>query len=141
MILLSVLVLSAMTVIALSVSDVVRNGILASRNQVDSTKAFFAAEAGAERILWEIWQNGYDPEDQSCNNNDYFCFGNPPLEYGIEECGPACDPFDSRNVALTNEASYYITYYYEDDGSNSTTTLYSYGNYKDKNTRVVKIIY
>ena len=53
MLLMTILVLASILTISLSLSAIVVNGLKMGVNQVHSTKAFFAAEAGAERILWE----------------------------------------------------------------------------------------
>jgi len=46
--------------IGLLMSVVTVNRIKAGTLQLNSTKAYFAAEAGAERILWELRKNGKD---------------------------------------------------------------------------------
>lgn len=136
MILLSVLVLSAMTVIALSVSDIVRNGILMGRTQVESTKAFFAAEAGAERILWEVWQYGLEP-GALCSSGDYFCFDN--TSYDILSCDPSppCPGGQTDDRLLTNGAHYSVIY----DFANPTTTMTSIGSYGGVSSRVIQLLY
>jgi len=47
----TMMILSSVLFIVLATSDVVRNGMIASKSQVHSAKAYFAAESGAERIL------------------------------------------------------------------------------------------
>jgi len=56
-ILLTLFLLSGMLVVVLSAASIIVSGIKMSRTQTQSTKAFFAAEAGAERALWEIRKN------------------------------------------------------------------------------------
>ncbi len=75
----TLLMLSSILVVALSVSDIVNIGLHINRNQVYSTKAYFAAEAGAEQVLSEIRSNGFDPRDDSsknCDDGDYISFNN-----------------------------------------------------------------
>ena len=137
----SMVVLTFILVVALGTSAIVRNGIIMGREQVESTKAFFAAEAGAERILWEIWQGGIDPGpgdgSGDCDDNPAdFCFDADPGI--INECVDGCTNEESQT--LNNSAQYSIGFEYEELGLNSTTTLSSIGSFKDVN-RVLKLIY
>jgi len=78
--LLTLLILSSILVIALGAANLIVPGIRMSRTQEQSTKAFFAAEAGAERGLWEVRKNSYtlpesDTEDifnGSLDNNSAY---------------------------------------------------------------------
>lgn len=140
---LSMMVLAFILIMALGASAIVRNGLLMGRNQVESTKAFFAAEAGSERILWEVWQGGIVPGDgvagDYCDTNPAdFCFGGDP---GIVS---SCDALGScaiDNQTLTgSEAQYAVSFFYE-AGTTATTTLTSMGSFKGINSRVIKLIY
>jgi hypothetical protein len=51
---LTMFILAGMMVVALSGSYIILLGIKASGIQSQSTKAYFAAESGAERLLWEL---------------------------------------------------------------------------------------
>jgi len=57
--LLTLLILTSILVVALGAAGLIVPGIKMSRTQEQSTKAFFAAEAGAERALWEVRKNGF----------------------------------------------------------------------------------
>lgn len=46
-------IMAGMLIVAMSGAYLIFTGILASGVQSQSTKAYFAAEAGAERILWD----------------------------------------------------------------------------------------
>jgi len=78
--LLTLLILTSILVVALGVANLIVPGIRMSRTQEQSTKAFFAAEAGAERALWEVRKNSYslpvsDTEDVfsgSLDNNSAY---------------------------------------------------------------------
>jgi len=134
----SMLVLAFVLVLALGASAVVRNGILMGRNQVESTKAFFAAEAGAERILWEIWQGDTDPH-AICTENveSKFCFDAFPVG-DINECvdiNNSCSS-DIETQELSNKALYSINYIYLNERATSTIR----GNFADINSRVIKLI-
>ena len=78
--LMTILILNSILIISLSASRLVVSGIKMSGTQIRSTKAFFAAEAGAERSLYEWRKNSYifPPSDQTNifsatmgNNSDY----------------------------------------------------------------------
>ena len=56
---LTMFILSGMLIVAMSGSYVILLGIKAGGLQAQSTKAYFAAEAGAERLLWELRKDGY----------------------------------------------------------------------------------
>ena len=57
--LMTLLILSGVLVVALATANLVVSGIKMSRNQIQSTKAFFAAETGAERALRAVRKDGY----------------------------------------------------------------------------------
>src|SRR5680860_1309976 len=57
--LMTLLILSSILVVALATSDLVMSGIKMSRNRIQSTKAFFAAETGIERLLWAVRKDSY----------------------------------------------------------------------------------
>lgn len=55
---LTMFIMSGMMLVAMSGAYVVLLGIRAGGLQAQSGKAYFAAEAGAEHILWELRKNG-----------------------------------------------------------------------------------
>jgi len=65
---LTMFILAGMLVVALSGSYIILLGIKAAGVQSQSTKAYFAAESGAERLLWELRQNGWSRPDVSLDN-------------------------------------------------------------------------
>ncbi len=58
----SMIILSGILLIAMILADVVLTGIQMGGTQARSTKAYFAAEAGMEKLLWEYRQNDYEGE-------------------------------------------------------------------------------
>ena len=50
-------IMAGMLIVAISSSYIVALGIKAGGIQAQSTKAYFIAESGAERFLWELRQN------------------------------------------------------------------------------------
>jgi len=57
--LLTMFILAGMLIVAMSGSYIILLGIKASGIQAQSIKAYFAAESGAEELLWELRQNSY----------------------------------------------------------------------------------
>jgi hypothetical protein len=57
---LTMFIMAGMIIVAFSGAYVVFLGIKSGGIQAQSTKAYYAAEAGAERLLWELRQNGYE---------------------------------------------------------------------------------
>lgn len=136
----SMLVLTFILIVALGASAIVRNGIIVGREQMEATRAFFAAEGGAERILWEIWQGGLDPGTGSsgdfCDSSpSNFCFLADPGV--INGCAGSCV---NKFQTLTSNGSIYSLEFSYDVGPPSETTLSSSGSFKDVG-RVIKLIY
>lgn len=57
---LTMFIMAGMLIVAMGGAYVVLLGIKAGGIQAQSTKAYYAAEAGAERLLWELRWNGYE---------------------------------------------------------------------------------
>jgi len=141
--LMTMLILFAIFTVTLAVSDVILNNLKVGRGQADSTKAFFAAEAGAERILYEIRKRGIYPgegdADDFCNAPQAkFCFipNNGPLDSCTAGCSLSGIPSTVATTTLSNGAEYYILFKYVEVAGNSTTTLSSYGQYKEMRRKV-----
>jgi len=66
--LMTLLILSGILVVVLSASQIVDSGIKTGRIQSDSTKAYFAAEAGIEDVLWKVRSGAYTPPETNQNN-------------------------------------------------------------------------
>ena len=77
--LLTMFILAGMIIVAMSGSYLVLLGIRAGGIQSQSLKAYFAAEAGSERFLWELRKNGYaygSPDPNTvifCDANETGC--------------------------------------------------------------------
>jgi len=56
---LTMFILAGMLLVALSGSYIILLGIKAAGVQSQSIKAYFAAESGAEELLWQLRQNGW----------------------------------------------------------------------------------
>ncbi len=134
-IIMTILILGVILAATSAISNIVMNSILAGKLQIDATKAFFASEAGAERILWEVRKNSFDPVLSDCNNNDNVCFSSDTFGIVITGCGSPC--LVNRDQRLDNDASFFLEY--EFDGTDTTFT--SVGGYAGDVTRIVEITY
>ena len=66
----ALMILSGALIVSLGAASLVISGMKQGRTQSYSTKAYFAAESGTERVLWEIRKNGFDPSG-CAENVDY----------------------------------------------------------------------
>ena len=146
MLLMTFLVLASILTISLSLSAIVVNGLKMGANQVHSTKAFFAAEAGAERILWETRkENQSDPGEgivgHFCGVNPaYFCFANN-TDDTLDDCVADCFAVGKfYKQQLTNNSTYKIKFDYGIAAAN-VTRFKSYGNYNNEINRVIELKY
>lgn len=128
-------------------NQVVVNNLRAIAMQTHSVKSFFAAESGAERILWEIRKNFINPGPApglNCNGTyppgDQFCF-NGDLG-NIISCNLGCSGGSEFDVqTLANGATYKLLYKLEDDGTYATTTISSVGDYLGLSMRSIELSY
>jgi hypothetical protein len=65
---LTMFIMAGMLIVALSGVYVIILGIKASGVQLQSAKAYYVAEAGAERLLWELRKNNCQFGHPSCAN-------------------------------------------------------------------------
>lgn len=149
LILLVVLILSSIILVSLISGDLVQNGLKMSRTQAHSTKALFAAEAGVEKVLNDIWKTNKElDEANNCLNcsgvgDKYICFDNSNncnIDFSNDVCSDSC-LVDTCN--LSNDTSFKIKYNCISSGSSpiySTSTYQSLGVYKDVN-RVIETKY
>lgn len=116
--------MSSFFLITLTVSDIIRNGLKTSGSQLDSTKAYYAAEAGAERIIWEIRKNDFDVAA---------CIALEKIDFDAGPCdtNDCCTPA-GRSYSLSNNATYTIQY----DFSAPDTTLMCSGGFGDVERKV-----
>jgi Tfp pilus assembly protein PilX len=132
---LTVLVLSAVTTITFAGSQIILTNLRVSRERYDSTRAYYAAESGAERVIWEIRNGNLTPLDD-CTAvppaRSYFCYlSNGQLSVG-NECKPktnGCDPGDTEiyTIDYGSTDAYYFTEYYEVGGYYYLETTGMYG--------------
>lgn len=139
---LTMFILSTMLFVAITASDIIQNGLKMSRAHINATKAYFGAEAGAERILWEVRKNGHNPVGPPAWN---LGGGNRCVRFDAYPTGDIHNnrthPCNNTNLVkqeLVNvEVDYWIRYNYIDP----TIEFGSVGDYKGETRRMVEISY
>jgi hypothetical protein len=116
--------MSSFFLITLTAADIARNGLKMSGSQLDSTKAYYAAEAGAEKMIWEIRKNGFNTA--VCNPSG------EKIDFDIGSCNVDCCTPAGRSYSLTNSATYTIEYKLD----TPTTTLMCAGGFKDLERKI-----
>lgn len=94
--LITLLILTSILTVALAAANLVVSGIKMSGTQERSTVAYFAAEAGAERVLWNLHFGDF----AGCNEEEYVDFGSDPANCVVL---PAFQ-------TLSNNSSYSVFY-------------------------------
>jgi len=125
-----VLMLASILAVTLSASEIIRNGLKMSNLQYNATKAYFAAEAGAERILYELRKPRYNISlcaDPSCVtfDNSNALISNIIAPGNNIICN-SCDDSDEIQI-FPNKTEYYLEY--SQDGAE--TVIKSVGTYND----------
>lgn len=69
-IIMSFLILISILTVSMAVANIAISELKLGSAQTNSTKAYFAADVGAERFLYEVIENSYSPWG-SCNEGDY----------------------------------------------------------------------
>ena len=127
---LTLLILVSVLTVSLAMADVIRNGLVMDKTQFGSTKAYFAAETGAERILWAIRYGG----QSECGDGEYVCF-DAETNGNIVGCGSSCGTnYDYQKLSNNAEYKIYFTF------NGLTTIITNTGTYQDVN-RVVELRY
>jgi len=111
--LMTMFILTGIFVISLAASRLVNNGLVLGKTQVNSTKAYFAAEAGAERILWKVRDINSDLDIETCGADKCFTF---LVDNSVDSCNTDCeinpDPATSNQTQLLSNNSFYVIKYY-----------------------------
>ena len=138
LILMTVIIIAATLTVTLTVADIVRNGLIMDRTQLESTKAFFAAEAGAEKVLYEFRYNiEFPPGVGGCQVPSnatllkYICF-DALTDGAISDCVDAYSTCisggnEDHQEMPGNSAVYQLKYQWDDNGTKAYTTLSSTG--------------
>jgi hypothetical protein len=110
--LMTLFILTGVLVVSLGAANLVMSGIKMHRTQISSAKAYFAAESGIERILFEIRMNGMDISACDSVINRY-------VDFAAQTC------VGSENIySLSNGSEYSVVFV-----SNSPITFRSSGSF------------
>lgn len=124
----TLLIMTSTLVVTLGTAALVTQGLLLYRTQKYSTAAYFAAETGAERILYEDRKNGFDFKrwnGTDCVSGDYIVF--TTAKCGLDRYACCRLPsYASYKTALGN-GYYFITY----NADAAEIILSITGNYAD----------
>jgi hypothetical protein len=115
--------------VTLTAAEIIKLGAIRGRTQVFSTKAYFAAESGAERILYDTRQGATPYNIESCASDDCIIFGSP------DTCDADCA--NSNKIQPAEDGSTYKVKYKKDGVDN---VILNIGTYKNV-TRVVELKY
>ena len=111
--LMTLMILASVLTMVLGASGVITQGIIMNRTQERSTKAYFAAEAGAERSLWKIRKSEFDYS--GCADSGQ-C-----LDFELNTCNDCA----AAVYSLSNNAAYNVEY----SSSTPSMNLSSLGKY------------
>ncbi|MCK5416156.1 hypothetical protein KAI92_01875 [Candidatus Parcubacteria bacterium] len=127
----STLLFSVLIAVIIS-SNIVNSGIKISQTQVESAKAYFAAEAGAEKILYETRRSGGIIETLILNTDDCeVCFtGNANDSSTVNACDAAYSCVDSEQL-LGIDIEYYYEIEYKYNLVSGVMTLINKGRFHD----------
>lgn len=145
-ILVTMFVLSFILIVSLTASQIVETGLKMGQTQLNSTKAFFAAEAGAERILNDIRNNGYDIKlecpDAEDAAGDFICFdsSNPDdINSAVCRDNDSCSAGETLYYGFDNQTRYYLNFR---KISSTTLSVTSRGEYREgENQRAIQVQY
>lgn len=97
----TLMVMLAVLTIVLGASSIILPNLIMGRNQSNSTRAYLAAEAGAERVLGSIWGSG-TIDTSACLNNE--C-----INFSSNNCS-ICSAPGVRNILPDAGSSYWVIY-------------------------------
>lgn len=124
--LITMMVLAGALTAALGAANLVTPGIVMGRTQTQSTKAFFAAEAGAERALWKLRKDGFNGSHATC---DPVLFVLRCMRINNNQCRVCTN--NETKFTLSNGAIYQIQI-----DNTSGIVLYANGGYMDTKRKV-----
>lgn len=116
--LMTVVVLSSVLAVVLASSEIIRNGLAIDRAQLDSTRAYFVAEAAAERVLWVVRNNVSNLSSCSVANHCLHFDSSDNIS-----CDTNCLATNSISPTLS-KYQYYIDY--DDSGAEAKLTCYGF---------------
>ncbi len=114
----TLLMLFAMLMMVTMSSNIVSMGIRMSKEQLDSAKAYYAAEAGAEKIIWEARRAGGIIDNSIIENDDCsICFDNISPTALVSDCvdiANPCSGTEVKNQIFSNGTNFIFQYNFGD---------------------------
>ena len=106
----TVIVLSGVLAVTLGASEIVKLGLRMGRTQLNSSKAFFAAETAAEQVLQEVWKPGIDLQRPASSGGGP-CVVDAWVNFDDGECGgvAACC-VDTPKIYSLVDSNYGVIY-------------------------------
>ena len=121
------LMLTGILIVTLAASTIVESGIKMGRLQIESTKAYYAAEAGAE---YAIWVQRYNSSNLPLNSSLTYDDANYEALYGT---GVGVKDFFYQNT-FSNGATVDVLY-----ASSSTATTFDSRGIYNNTSRTVRV--
>lgn len=127
-IVMTLLILASIIAIVVVTNTIILNNLSMNISQVDAIKAFYAGEAGIERILWEVRKNSFDftVPGSPCN----------VVKKKIKVSTGGCNSIGETITLAGNDSKFSLEY----DYTTPTTTITSIGTY-NKTSRNIEIKY
>ncbi|MBU4217106.1 hypothetical protein L6270_04740 [Candidatus Parcubacteria bacterium] len=124
----TLLILASIIVIVIISNTIILNNLGMNISQVDAVKAFYAGEAGVEKILWGVRKNSFDftVPGSPCN----------VVKKKIKVSTSGCDSIGEIITLTGNNSTFSLEY----DYTTPTTTITSIGSY-NKTGRNIEIRY
>jgi hypothetical protein len=119
----TILVLALIFSSVMVLNTIVLNNLVVNIVQVDATKAFFAGEAGAEKILYETRKGTLNFATIPCADGQNICFESDNFLATSTECvalASSCAP-NVKEINLANGAKFSLIYATSTSAVASTT--------------------
>lgn len=144
-IILTLFIMAAMLFVGITANEIVSNGLKMARLNNDSTKAYFGAESGAEKVLWEVRKNNpYSDTGLPFGNADC-CVVFDNITGGNDDqiinCNANCnEPIPANKIITLDNQSTFFIHHERSAGAPDTVSFQSVGSYK-KTRRAVEITF
>lgn len=131
-ILMTVLILGAVLTSVLTTSEIMRVNLIIDRDQLNSTKAYFAAEAGAETVMYEFRNDSNAVDEWECDGE--YIITDP--DYTADAYCDAA-PADPMYDEFTNGTEYNIYQEYTASPLHATTTVTGFFNNIERKVKLI----
>ena len=147
-IIMTIMILVSILTITIIANTIILNNLAMNMTQVDTTKAFFAGEAGAEKILYETRKENlsFSGTGINCAIDDYICSDSLDFASSSVSCATspiACGASSDIGILELSNLSRFSLQYKATTTPNAKVMIMSMGVYGDaikgetiRNTRV-----